>query len=146
MFTLGSSSFLSDAAEQSCSEVGKVRLANGTNSEGRVEICINNRWGTICAYNWDIRQARVACRELGFECKRSFRYSVFGCNVLFTIILHTDAIIFSQFGGGSGHIHYFSCRGEEMRLRNCYFQLNVAYCSHSEDAAGVKCRNGEAIS
>ena len=101
----------------------------------------------VLIYNWDIREARVACRELGFECKRSLGTIVScWCNVLSAIILYTDAIIFSQFGGGSGHIHYFSCRGEEMRLRNCYFQLNVAYCSHSEDAAGVKCRNSEAIS
>ena len=30
-------------------------------------MCINNAWGTVCTYNWDVHDARVACRELGFQ-------------------------------------------------------------------------------
>lgn len=45
-----------------------VRLVNGTApSNGRVEILVNGRWGTICDFGWDIRDARVACRQLGFQ-------------------------------------------------------------------------------
>ena len=44
-----------------------IRLVNGTSSSnGRIEINVNNRWGTICAFDWDIRDATVACRQLGF--------------------------------------------------------------------------------
>ena len=35
--------------------------------EGRVEICINNSYGGICDDFWDIQDAMVACRQLGFS-------------------------------------------------------------------------------
>ncbi len=47
-----------------CTE-GEVRLANGTNLQGLVEICLNNEWGTVCNQMWDNRDAAVVCRQLG---------------------------------------------------------------------------------
>ena len=44
----------------------KYRLANGGNNYGRVEMAIDNRWGTICDLHWDNQDADVTCRYFNF--------------------------------------------------------------------------------
>ena len=47
---------------------GAIRLQGGTNSlEGRVEVCNENRWGSVCDDAWGTIDAQVACRQLGFD-------------------------------------------------------------------------------
>ena len=51
-----------------CSD-GDLRLVGGANaSEGRLEICINRAWGTVCDNFFDDVDASVACDQLeGFQ-------------------------------------------------------------------------------
>ena len=45
---------------------GDVRLSGGSlNSEGYVQVCINNAWGSVCGSNWDSQDGNVVCRQLG---------------------------------------------------------------------------------
>ena len=47
---------------------GDVRLVDGaTGLEGRLEICRNNVWGTVCHNRWDHNDARVVCQQLGLS-------------------------------------------------------------------------------
>jgi len=54
-----------------CSD-GDVRLVGGSDEyEGRVEVCINQAWGTVCngryswtSSYWGIADGQVVCRQL----------------------------------------------------------------------------------
>ena len=55
---------------------GDVRLVDGRQPyEGRVEICFNETWSTICdrisrspwSRSWNISEADVVCKQLGYS-------------------------------------------------------------------------------
>ena len=42
---------------------GSIRLVGGvTEREGRVEICLQNQWGSVCDNGWGVSDSRVVCR------------------------------------------------------------------------------------
>lgn len=102
-----------------------IRLVGGsTSSEGRVEISRNLTWGTICDDSWDISDANVVCRQLGFDHA-------------------TAALSNAYFGAGSSGMPIFlddvGCFGSEAALSQCpASEWGVHNCNHYEDA-GVRC-------
>ena len=106
--------------------VSQVRLAGGNGvSTGRVEVYYSNTWGTVCDDGWDLNDAAVVCRELGFP----------------------GAITFSccaTFGQGTGPIWLddLRCTGSERSLSTCAhpgWGIHVHNCNHGEDV-GVYCQ------
>lgn len=51
---------------------GAIRLQGGTTTSGRVEICNNNVWGTVCDDSWSAIDARVVCIQLGLQSSSEF--------------------------------------------------------------------------
>ncbi|XP_048581917.1 deleted in malignant brain tumors 1 protein isoform X4 [Nematostella vectensis] len=103
-----------------------IRLSGGKKpSEGRVEVFYNNTWGTVCDDSWQMKDANVVCRMLGFPYALQYTQT-------------------SSFGGGSGPIWMdnVGCRGNESSLADCQFNgWGVHNCDHEEDA-GVVCNDG----
>ena len=52
---------------ETCNENGAVRLVGSDKmTEGRLEICADGHWGTVCNDGFDTNAAMVVCRQLGF--------------------------------------------------------------------------------
>jgi len=110
--------------EEPCT-TGQLRLAGGNiQSEGRVEICISNLWGTICDDFWGSADAIVVCRQLGY--------------------LTQGAVAFSNahFGAGVGPIYLDNvhCSGSESNLTDCSRSFTVSCNSGHREDAGVRCQ------
>ena len=122
---LSSSTFLVHLAHPNPME---VRLIGGANeAEGRVEVLYDGSWGTICNTRWDLRDARVVCRMLGFDGS-------------------LEAPGSARFGQGSGSIllTLVGCKGTEDNLAECAHEVIGRYgysCSHLMDAGAI-CYSG----
>ncbi|XP_052776609.1 deleted in malignant brain tumors 1 protein-like isoform X2 [Mya arenaria] len=101
-----------------------IRLRNGsTELEGRVEVFHNETWGTVCGDGFDIKFAKVVCRQLEFD--------------TVNVAVRSSA----YFGEGSDQIWLddVTCQGNETMVDLCisspWGQHN---CGHNEDV-GVTC-------
>ena len=101
---------------------GSIRLSGNSLSAGRVEIFYDNQWGTICDEGWEMNDANVVCRQLGFpRASGAFRGA--------------------HHGQGTGPIwmNGLACSGSESHLYDCRHRgWGYHDCTHSRDAS-VEC-------
>lgn len=86
---------------------------------GRLEVFFRGEWGTVCDDDWDLKDAAVVCRQLGYS----------GTNEIPTL------------SPGSGKIWFdnMHCNGDEEALIFCpHNGFAVHNCLHGEDVA-VNC-------
>eukprot|EP00057_Strongylocentrotus_purpuratus_P009894 XP_011664368.1 PREDICTED: uncharacterized protein LOC105438351 [Strongylocentrotus purpuratus] len=97
-----------------------VRLTGGvTPREGKVELLCNGSWGSICHNNWDIDDAIVVCRSLGYGSTLNASGS-------------------SVYGSGSGPILLDDVSFTGSVLDCAQSSIGDNTCTHDE-AAGVVC-------
>ena len=136
-------------------EDGDVRLVDGsTQYEGRVEVCINKVWGTVCSsrrysfstnYYWGTPDSKVVCRQLGYmELGTIVIFLLLFIILYIYIFIITGSVTYTtatQFGQGTSPIlmSVVKCSGQESNLLDCpYRPFLYSTCSHSFDV-GVKC-------
>ena len=86
-----------------------------------MEIFYNGKWGTVCDDNWDMKDAQVVCRQLGFP------YAV-------------SAPKSAHFGSRSGNIWLdeVRCSGTESSIVDCSHNGWGSHdCGSSEDASVI---------
>lgn len=102
-----------------------IRISNGTApNEGRVEINYQNQWGLVCDDSWDLTDANVVCRELGY---------VRGASKALTV---------AEFGYGNLRTFFMddvACEGSEQSLKDCPFKGWGNHDCVPGESAGVQC-------
>ena len=76
-----------------------------------MEIYYNSTWGTVCDDLWDINDAQVVCRQLGYPSAVS-------------------APLYARFARGSGRIwlENVQCQGNENYIRHCRGSRLILMC------------------
>ena len=103
----------------------RLRGPLSANGIGRLEVLFKDQWGTVCDDGWDINDANVACRQLGYK------HAV-------------KALLGDDVPDGSGQIWLDDvvCSGSEENLTRCSHNGWGSHnCGHGKDA-GVECSTG----
>ena len=107
---------------------GDVRLADviedNSTMQGRVEICVNNAWGTVCDDDFFTAiDAGVICRQMGGNFMRE-----------------SAVIVAGSEGFGPIFLQELNCEDSDDELLQCggFSHVGLHSCEHSQDVS-VKC-------
>lgn len=128
MFTTGGKPNIpSSGPEITCviSVADTIRLVDNLDNTaltGRIEIFSAGQWGTVCDDAWDINDAHVVCRQIGFpQASQAFQGATHGQ------------------GSGPIWMSHVACSGSESYIDECG---NIGWgesgCTHNKDAS-VQC-------
>ena len=102
---------------------GDIQLTGGpTSYQGTVVLCAINQWNTICHQRWSANDAKVVCRQLGFNASELYILSIsFQSTLSFPC---TGVPVYnSYYGSGSSSYSWINvaggCVGNETRLLSC---------------------------
>ena len=105
-----------------------IQLVGSPNEdEGRIQIYFESKWWTICDNSWDLSDAFVACRQLGYESAeatyRGWEHKWKGPTSDDVQVLMSGVY----------------CKGNESTVLECaHTEFGEHQCTHDDDV-GVKC-------
>ena len=100
---------------------------SSSQTRGLIQVMYNNTWGSVCSEYWDLEDANVICRQLGYESAIStFTGITDGYSVTGTIWISRSA-----------------CLGTETSIGDCFMESiwGENTCTHEQDMA-VECSSG----
>lgn len=103
-----------------------IRLQGGNSTSGRVEIAVNDAWGTVCDDQFDSNNnaAKVVCRSLSKPWQNAEYTRMFPKGDTSIMILLDNV----------------ACNGNEGNINSCsHLGFGIHNCGHSEDV-GVICK------
>ena len=111
-----------------CLFIENVRLVGGrvspTCAYGRLEAYVKGQWGTVCDDYFDINNAKVACRQLGYRrAMKVYQRAHYGRGTLPILMDNVQ------------------CTGDEAQLSHCRSNPTGEHnCNHFEDVS-IRCAN-----
>ncbi|XP_071959550.1 scavenger receptor cysteine-rich type 1 protein M130-like [Antedon mediterranea] len=100
--------------------VFEIRLTGGPSDNiGRLEVYHNGEWGTVCNNGWNLLNAQVVCRELGYGPPVDYFFSYGYDGFWYQPIVLDDV----------------KCNGDETRLYMCTSRTTPHDCSHRQDVS-----------
>ena len=126
---------------------GTIRTVGGPSELiGRVEVCVNTTWGTICGDNWSDTNALVFCRQLGHS-----PYGIISEKIISSLLNIFYINWVGAIAGKGGfpvsdqrmsHMENVSCTGSEKSLLQCSYSTVSSPCS-PDNVAGIICQGME---
>ena len=108
---------------------GDLRLRHGGDErEGNIQVFHNGKWGLVCDDWFDRKDAKVACRQLGYDGVEFYTLRNYFYDRRQDVTIWLDDL---------------ECRGNETRLGDCPRRNGLDWgqhnCTAPEEAAGVRC-------
>ena len=102
-----------------------------TNNTGDIKVEFMNITGRTCSDGWDDNDAKVFCKELGFQFGAAYEH-----------FLYTGYYLYYAYNGPYWMTDV-NCQGTESSLRDCQKTVGRVSQCRSGKAAGVLCTNTE---
>ena len=127
-----------------------MRLIGGhTPTDGSVQICINERFVSVCDENWNNSHAAVVCRQLGHNGSKLCIVLIQHAKTSWS--LYTASLATHKYGSSQTVINSdILCNGSEKKLADCFLpgvgsgstKITHGTCD-SKSTAGVICSASE---